>query len=121
MAQEYNVCIIYGICCFMYFLNFIKIMYFLNFIEIHVYTYNVMHVFHLFETSRMGCRGCRELVVMANVATFCFFELENVCLVIEKSGKSQGNLPYSTSGNPAFTALNKARRDLVLNVIYPGR
>ena len=45
VAQEYDVCIFYVIRCLAYFLNLI---------EIHVYTYIVMHIFHLFEMSRVG-------------------------------------------------------------------
>ena len=70
VVQEYHVCIIYWIRCFVYFLNIIEIL---------LHTCNVTHVFHLFETSRVGSLGCREWVVMANVAKFCFCALENVC------------------------------------------
>ena len=46
------------------------------------------------------CFGHHEFAVMASVEKFCFYGLENFRRVIEKSGKSQGNLTSSTSGNP---------------------
>ena len=63
--------------------------------------YNVKHVVHLFEMSRVGSCGCRVWVVITNVGKFCFCGLENVCRVTEKSGKYQGNLLSSACGNLA--------------------